>query len=100
MDELVRLEVELARMILVDGWQGSGERKWTGVDGYWKVATNYGKGHRVSGASESECKWHSLPDRILAASPHLQGGGIPWDVVQELRDQGMGLVEALDLLGL
>ena len=78
-------------MILVDVWQSFGYDTGHG----WGIQT----GTSTPGVLMQEL-WKKLPDRILTASPHLQGGGIPWDVVQELRDQGMGLVEALDLLGL
>jgi len=86
-----RVEVEIARRYLVDGWQSFTKE----LGGAWGVQRypNYDQ------FKESLGNWHSLPARILTASPHLQGGDIPWDKVQELREQGMGLVEALDALG-
>ena len=82
-----RVEVEIARRYLVNGWQSF---KYMPGDS-WGIQPQHDRG----------CVdiWHSLPARILTASPHLQGGDIPWDKVQELREQGMGLVEALDALG-
>ena len=75
MDELVRLEVELARMMLVDVWQSFGYDTGHG----WGIQPET---DRSRTRNNPPSQWHSLPDRILTASPHLQGGDIPWDVVQ------------------
>lgn len=65
MDELVRLEVELARRMLADGWQSF---KYMPGDS-WGIQPQHDRGYVGI--------WHSLPQRILAASPHLQGGERP-----------------------
>lgn len=88
-----RVEVEIARRYLVDGWQSF---KYMPGDS-WGTERKQELGH--PGAKCPETVWHSIPARILTASPHLQGCEVPWDKVQELREQGMGLVEALDYLG-
>lgn len=90
-----RVEVEIARRYLVNGWQSF---KYMPGDSWGTDRHTIPQGQ--NGGDRSTAKtWHSLPARILTASPHLQGGDIPWDKVQELREQGMGLVEALDALG-
>lgn len=96
MDELVRLEVELARRYLVDGWQSFG---YDAGHGWGAQRHTIPKGDNGGDISMAK-RWHTLPQRILAASPHLQGGEIPWDVVQGFREKGMGLIEVLDMLGL
>ena len=89
-------DVELARRYLVDGWQS-----FTSMPGgSWGVVQNV---DRRKSRGNPPSQWHTLPTRILSASPHFQGmdaADLPWGEIDALRESGMGLVEALDALGL
>jgi site-specific DNA-adenine methylase len=78
-------EIEQARRYLVDGWQSfaknSGE-SW--------CAERYLKYDQFK---ENLGNWHTLPQRILAASPHLQGEPNPIDSRQCLNEVGQAFVE-------
>jgi hypothetical protein len=82
-----RIEVELARRFLVDGWMSF--KKMTGDT--WGVEQNHHDG------KSSPAVWHSLPDRILAAAPHLQGISGHERRLDELL-QTMPLLEALEII--
>ena len=67
-------EIEQARRYLVDGWQSfkymPGDRWGTSIQTLKDCRIN---GERKGGGTGGPESWHTLPDRILAASPHLQG---------------------------
>lgn len=83
-------EVELARRTLVDGWQSF--KKMAGDS--WGIEQN------SHDPKSSTAVWYTLPDRILAASPHLQGYDVPGELIDELRSRGIGILEALEILGI
>jgi len=85
-----RVEVEIARRTLVDGWQSF--RKMPG--GVWGVETI------ERGSDSIHDPWQTLPDRILAASPHIQGYDVPGEEIDRLKAQGLTLLEALEELGI
>lgn len=74
-------EIEQARKYLVDNWQRQS------ADGGWSFTQN------PTEASERQSRWQSLPQRILAASPHLQGEPNPIDSRECLNDAGRAFVE-------
>ena len=89
-----RVEVEIARRYLVLDKMGvNGEIDGTGF------STSKGEGKSCPNTNRVEV-WHTLPDRILAASPHLQGYDVPGDEIDKLKAQGLTLLEALEYLGI
>ena len=84
----LRIEVELARRFLVGNWQS--------VSNYegWSTAKQQ---NTESGDRSAVVVWHSLPDRILTASPHLQGISGHERRLDELL-QTMPLLEALEII--
>lgn len=76
-------EIEQARRYLVDGWQS-----FKAMPGdSWGVEQN------CHDAKTSVGVWHTLPQRILAASPHLQGDPNPIDSRQCLNSVGRSFVQ-------
>ena len=76
-------KVELARQYLVDGWMSTVRRPgavWNFDDSAKK---EYGEGIFA---------WQTLPQRILAASPHLQGDPNPVDSLDCLNEIGRRFV--------
>ena len=84
-------DVELARRYLVKSWQSFEVENRPGrVNTTWGYGTSESSGKRES--AESRCTangWHTLPDRILAASPHLQGEASPVDSPKCLNATGL-----------
>lgn len=104
-EEHHRVSVEIARRTLVDCWQSF---KSSPGD-HWGIART--KGFSPSGkeivpvtAIGTIEGWQSLPQRILEASPYLQGydaADLPWDKIERLkRERDWNVIEALDYLGL
>ena len=92
-------QVEHARRFLVDNWQSFEIDKNPG-----RTATCWGYGlSESSGKREkSEARvtlngWHTLPYRILADSPHLQGISGHEEILDKLLES-MPLLEALEIL--
>ncbi|MGA0199118.1 MAG: hypothetical protein ACO3NK_08350 [Prochlorotrichaceae cyanobacterium] len=82
-----RIEVELARQYLVRNWQSvSNCSGWS-----------FGKYQDYARLKDPMGKWQTLPDRILAASPHLQGISGHERRLDELL-QTMPLLEALEII--
>ena len=75
-------EIEQARRYLVDGWQS-----FAYIQG-----DSWGMNRHVVNNPGTKV-WHSLPQRILAASPHLQGEPNPVDSRQCLNEVGQAFVE-------
>jgi hypothetical protein len=92
------IQVEIARRTLVDCWQSFSQ----GIGCGWGTERKQELGH--PGAKCPEIVWATLPQRILEASPHLQGydaADLPWDEIERLkRERGWNVIEALDYLGL
>lgn len=92
------IQVEIARRFLVDCWMSFSKvpgSSW----GTTKTAI------KDTGSMDSPPSlWASLPQRILEASPHLQGydaADLPWEEIERLkRERGWNVIEALDYLGL
>ena len=86
------IQVEIARRFLVDCWQSFSQDLGCG----WGTQPRHDRGILQV--------WASLPQRILEASPHLQGydaADLPWDEIERLkRERGWNVIEALDYLGL
>ena len=83
-----RIEVELARRFLVDGWQSFAK-----IPGdSWGIETVERHGDSIHDP------WQTLPDRIIAAAPHLQGISGHERRLDELRAQGLSLLEALEMI--
>ena len=80
-------QVEWARQYLVDGWQSFGYDEGHG----------WGMQRTDSDAKNCAKAWHSLPYRILAASPHLQGISGHEEILDKLLES-MPLLEALEIL--
>lgn len=91
------IQVEIARRFLVDCWQSFSQEIGCG----WGTQRETRK-HRTR--KNPQQTWASLPQRILEASPHLQGydaADLPWDEIERLkRERGWNVIEALDYLGL
>ena len=84
-----RIEVEAARRYLVDGWQS-----------FNKMAGNSWAAERYreyDQFKENLGNWQTLPDRILTASPHLQGISGHERRLDELL-QTMPLLDALEII--
>lgn len=77
-------EIEQARRCLMGYWQAYS----TDLD-QWAVTRNKDLDWFVDSCNV----WHTLPDRILAASPHLQGDPNPIDSRQCLNSVGRSFVE-------
>ena len=88
-----RIEVELARRYLVDGWQSFA--KIAGDS--WGMTKDTRLSVSPATMTGSPDAWHSLPDRILTASPHLQGISGHERRLDELL-QTMPLLEALEII--
>lgn len=84
------VEVEIARRYLVDGWQSFNKRPGD----IWCTTVRQNQ-EKVA----PHC-WQTIPTRILAASPHLQGYDVPGDEIDKLKAQGLTLLEALEELGI
>lgn len=83
-------EIEQARRYLVDGWMS--QMKQNGR--IWSMdKTQERADGRVRQNGYETDVWHTLPDRILAASPHLQGEPNPIDSRQCLNSVGRSFVE-------
>ncbi|MGA1531683.1 MAG: hypothetical protein ACO390_00965 [bacterium] len=85
------VEVEIARRYLVASRQ-SVSRPNAG----WRRQVGLGNETR----SHPELSWNTLPSRILAASPHLQGYDVPGEEIDRLKAEGLTLLEALEELGI
>ena len=79
-------EIEQARRYLVDGWQSFAYMQGDS----WGVVQNTDK--KIARNSPTST-WHTLPQRILAASPHLQGEPNPVDSRNCLNDTGKAFLE-------
>lgn len=77
-------EIEQARLTLVDGWQSF---KYMPGDSWGTQRYQYHDQFK-----ENLGNWHTLPQRILAASPHLQGDPNPVDSLDCLNDIGRRFV--------
>lgn len=78
-------EIELARQYLIDGWQSFAYMQGDS----WGKSTD-----TKSGTSHDHYSvWNTLPQRILAASPHLQGEPNPVDSRNCLNDTGKAFLE-------
>lgn len=90
------IQVEIARRTLVDCWMSF---KFNPGDS-WGIQ----RYQDYDQFKENLGNWQSLPQRILEASPHLQGydaADLPWDEIERLkRERGWNVIEALDYLGL
>ena len=84
------VEVEIARRYLVRNWQGTKG----GGGNSWGIEQNQ---HDAKNCANV---WNTIPDRILAASPHLQGYDVPGDEIDRLKAEGLTLLEALERLGM
>lgn len=73
-------EIELARRYLIDGWQSF----------KYMQGDSWGIQQSVNDIKSNVSTWSNLPQRILAASPHLQGEPNP---VQCLNDTGKAFLE-------
>jgi site-specific DNA-adenine methylase len=81
-------EIEEARRYLVDGWQS-----FAYIQGdSWGTETGILHPNSHGGKNPYE-RWQTLPQRILAASPHLQGEPNPVDSRQCLNEVGQAFVE-------
>jgi site-specific DNA-adenine methylase len=87
-------EIEQARRYLVDGWQS-----FTGVGNDWGITKSFSR-HPETGREREPVNtratpegWNTLPQRILAAAPHLQGDPNPIDSRQCLNEVGQAFVE-------
>lgn len=78
-------EIEQARRYLVGNWQS------TSHHGGWSFIKGEDNSH--PGGQRNDEKWHTLPARILAASPHLQGDPNPVDSRHILNDAGRAFIE-------
>lgn len=79
-------EIEQARKTLVDGWQSF---KYMPGDS-WGVVQNV---DREKSGMNPPSQWNTLPQRILAASPHLQGDPNPVDSLDCLNAVGRAFVQ-------
>ena len=83
-------QVEWARQYLVDGWMS-----YANLPGQaWTTAQNTDK--RKSGMNPS-AQWHTLPSRILTASPFLHGISGHEELLDELLES-MPLLEDLEVI--
>lgn len=80
-------EIEQARRYLVDGWMSHTKEHGKG----WGTDTGVLHPNSHGGKNPYEC-WHALPQRILAASPHLQGDPNPVDSLDCLNEIGRRFV--------
>ena len=83
-------QVEHARRYLVDAWQSFKKNpgdSW-GTEKYYEKHDEF---------KEKFGLWQSLPYRILAASPHLQGISGHEEILDKLLES-MPLLEALEIL--
>ena len=87
-----RIEVELARRYLVGNWQSYCQNQST-----WATLKQTDR-NKTGNSNVTPDFWHSLPDRILAASPHLQGISGHERRLDELRAQGLSLLDALEII--
>ena len=94
------VEVEIARRTLVDVWQGFAKNPGLG----WGITRHTDRSTpeliKAGGFNRPQEIWQTLPTRILAASPHLQGYDVPGDEIDRLKAEGLTLVEALEMLGM
>jgi hypothetical protein len=81
-------QVEWARRYLVDNWQCQGGQRGRKSKRSW--------GHETEDRGTVE-RFASLPYRILAASPHLQGISGHEEILDKLLES-MPLLEALEIL--
>jgi site-specific DNA-adenine methylase len=81
-------EIEQARRYLVDGWQSPGGDH----SNAWGTR-NWTDKQRGGNDRTTPDFWQTLPQRILAASPHLQGEPNPVDSRQCLNEVGQAFVE-------
>ncbi|MGA1256945.1 MAG: hypothetical protein ACO3YX_08045 [Candidatus Nanopelagicaceae bacterium] len=91
-------QVEWARRYLVDAWQSFQKQNGSG----WCAERNnladcYVGGKHLGGAKSLNKDWHTLPYRILTASPHLQGISGHEEILDKLLES-MPLLEALEIL--
>ncbi|MGA1114798.1 MAG: hypothetical protein ACO3TI_07625, partial [Aquiluna sp.] len=90
-------EIEQARRYLVGNWQSvSGELNKMGSKAGW----SFDRVLALDETKEKKSNWHTLPTRILAASPHLQGYDVPGEEIDRLKAEGLTLLEALEELGI
>jgi site-specific DNA-adenine methylase len=81
-------EIEQARRYLVDNHQSFSQMPGN----TWSCKKDQ-RIEKVTGFACTPEHWHSLPQRILAASPHLQGEPNPIDSRQCLNEVGQAFVE-------
>lgn len=83
-------EIEQARRYLVDSYQSFGLKQGDS----WRVDKESVRGCDGGKNTRDNTQiWHTLPQRILAASPHLQGDPNPIDSRHILNDAGRSFVE-------
>ena len=82
-------EIEQARRYLVDGWQSHAKDHGHG----WGIDAHTIPKGQNGGDASPHIPWHTLPTRILAASPHLQGDPNPIDSLDCLNAVGRAFVE-------
>ncbi len=92
-------QVEWARRYLVKSHQSFEVENRPGRKNVsWGYATSESSGKRESSDARATANgWHTLPYRILAASPHLQGISGHEEILDKLLES-MPLLEALEII--
>lgn len=102
MNPHVEVEIEQVRRYLVDNIQSFSKtpgNAWS--SGRQTLADTKDKNGKHIGGGQREVRaWNTLPSRILAASPHLQGYDVPGEEIDRLKAEGLTLLEALERLGM